>query len=886
MARKAKKFDTSQVLNGFSVSQNDPLTEQYALLLQLVKENDQVERGSYHYMKLKDFKLGPELATLSKDEQVSLIEAILRQLIRIDRIVREFRGDDIYAEFDRHDWNIIWGPRSILFVVLKVLLRKKLPFAAEQIALMADWVSEAKNVSTFPYPLSSIVKCVENLNAETPLHDDVRSRVEKMRQVIQTGDNEYDIMKLAERLKSVLSAGPVIPLEPGEAWSDVAIADIENMNTPSWTAWVELLQHCQKASGGKPTKKWLKTVEPLIAGIGEQQLSEHLTRWFPLVDKPRTDVIDSWSQWVPNPNLMIIDLHADILKGLAWCCGLFENSELARSLTTLAISAYRKVPGVGPRAVKVGNACVYALGAMPGMDGVGQLALLKVRVKFGTAQKGIEKALVATAERVGIPRDELEEMSVPAYGLTTVGLRTETLGEFEARLVVAGRKPELQWFKTDGKQQKTVPKRVKEDFGDDLKELKQAAKDIEKMLPAQSARIEQTYLDQREWELQVWQERYLDHPLVGTLARRLIWSFQSGRKKASAIWTEAGFVDSGNKPVAWINEQKPKNKIIVRLWHPLDEKKTEGITAWRDWLVEHEVQQPFKQAHREVYILTDAERNTEIYSNRFAAHVLKQHQFNALCGARNWKNTLRLAVDDQFPPAHIVLPTWNLRAEFWIEGAGEEYGVDTNEAGTFLYLTTDQVRFYSSDAANNWAHAGGGGYTSEGMEREENIPLSLDQIPPLVFSEVMRDVDLFVGVASVGNDPNWNDGGPEGRYRDYWASYSFGELSATAGTRKAVLERLIPRLRIADQCSFSERFLIVKGEIRTYKIHLGSGNILMEPNDQYLCIVPKQTTAKAGEPMFLPFEGDNTMSIILSKALLLADDKKIKDSTIVSQITQ
>ena len=36
--------------------------------------------------------------------------------------------------------------------------------------------------------------------------------------------------------------------------------------------------------------------------------------------------------------------------------------------------------------------------------------------------------------------------------------------------------------------------------------------------------------------------------------------------------------------------------------------------------------------------------------------------------------------------------------------------------------------------------------------------------------------------------------------------------------------------------------------------------------------------------VFLPFEGDRTMAIILSKAFLLADDKKIKDPTILSQI--
>src|SRR5439155_8553195 len=176
--------------------------------------------------------------------------------------------------------------------------------------------------------------------------------------------------------------------------------------------------------------------------------------------------------------------------------------------------------------------------------------------------------------------------------------------------------------------------------------------------------------------------------------------------------------------------------------------------------------------------------------------------------------------------------------------------------------STDQVRFYRIDAAQLHAHAGGGGYTDRWNPTGDDEPLPLDTIPPLVFSEIMRDVDLFVGVASVGNDPNWADGGPGGRYRDYWQRYSFGELSATAQTRKAILERLVPRLKIAGRCTLSERFLIVQGGIRTYKIHLGSGNILMEPNDQYLCIVPKQTVA-GGEPVHLPFEGDGVLSIVL-----------------------
>jgi hypothetical protein len=54
----------------------------------------------------------------------------------------------------------------------------------------------------------------------------------------------------------------------------------------------------------------------------------------------------------------------------------------------------------------------------------------------------------------------------------------------------------------------------------------------------------------------------------------------------------------------------------------------------------------------------------------------------------------------------------SLMAEFWVEGLGDNYGADTTEAETYLYLATDQVCFYNIDARENYAHAGGG-YAAE-----------------------------------------------------------------------------------------------------------------------------------------------------------------------------
>ncbi len=78
----------------------------------------------------------------------------------------------------------------------------------------------------------------------------------------------------------------------------------------------------------------------------------------------------------------------------------------------------------------------------------------------------------------------------------------------------------------------------------------------------------------------------------------------------------------------------------------------------------------------------------------------------------------------------------------------------------------------------------------------------------------------------------------------------------------------------------------MRGDLRTYKIHLGSGNILMEPNNQYLCIVPGRgsTANDPAKGVFLPFEGDGQLAVILSKAFLLADDSAITDPTITRQL--
>jgi hypothetical protein len=207
----------------------------------------------------------------------------------------------------------------------------------------------------------------------------------------------------------------------------------------------------------------------------------------------------------------------------------------------------------------------------------------------------------------------------------------------------------------------------------------------------------------------------------------------------------------------------------------------------------------------------------------------------------------------------LELPQFGLRVQYEVNFPENESEVSGHHI--YLLIRTGAVRFLDS----------------------ARRPLQLESIPPTVFSEVMRDVDLFTGVASIGSDAAWGQGAAA-PFQEYWSAFSFGELTEMATNRKSVLERLIPRLTIKDRCTFDSRFLVVRGDRATYRIHLGSGNILMEPGSRYLCIVEGAATKAIPRSLPLPFEGDQKLSLILSKAFLLADDRKIKEESIRRQL--
>ncbi|MGW7681705.1 DUF4132 domain-containing protein [Kribbella sp. NPDC054772] len=611
-------------------------------------------------------------------------------------------------------------------------------------------------------------------------------------------------------------------------------------------------------TAGRPSKKWL-------ADAGD--VREKLTRPGALIGAlldAALDAGDTDTEYDHGDRSYTVTRYVTagneaFLLGAVAVAGLLGDPALLPQLRRLALKSVTVIGDQfgNPRSLRLANGSAQAMADIGAPASITELLALERSVRHGTLLKQIRKAIDALATAQGMTRDELLERAVETHDLDKDGERLVPLSRGSALVVVDGRAVSLAYVDENQTPRKSFPADVKQADAETLAAIRGDLKAIRKTIAGERLRLDGLMSLDRRWPLYDWRRWYLDHPITGRLTRTLIWSFGTpqGHRVVGIPQDAATAVTSSGQQVAIPLDAE------VRLWHPIQATADE-VRAWRAYLLEQQVVQPLKQAYRELYVLTPAEEQTRVYSNRFAGHVFGQVQARALMKGRGWAPVPVAWWDDgvDHGVARRTFDTAGIRAEFFFDPILD---IHPTASDLYPYCTSDQVRFVDIDS-------------------DEAIELA--DVPPLVLTEAMRDVDLFVGVTSIGADPEWLDRGTERRFETYWHTYGFGQLSAAGDVRRDVLEQLVPRLAIADRCELEDRYLSVRGDLRTYRIHLGSGNILMSPNDQYLCIVAARDT-RAGK-LFLPFDDDPVLSLILSKAFLLANDTTIKDPTITTQINR
>jgi hypothetical protein len=271
---------------------------------------------------------------------------------------------------------------------------------------------------------------------------------------------------------------------------------------------------------------------------------------------------------------------------------------------------------------------------------------------------------------------------------------------------------------------------------------------------------------------------------------------------------------------------QPIGDHALRLAHPHDLYASGHWPAFQAQVMDRQITQPFKQVFREYYPLTTAEQGARRVT-RYADQHVQPGKAAALLKTRGW----------------ITVPEEGVRKTWHAEGIN--VWLDTSVG----YGTPNEVEGTPVNAAYF-------------IRRDATEPMLLSEVPPRLLSETLRDLDLIVSVAHVGGvDPE--------------------ATQSTTEMRAALLRETLRLLKLTN-VGIQNDHALIEGHHARYTLHLGSGTVHRQPGG-YLCIIPVHNQHQGR--LFLPFaDPDPRTAEVISKALLLAQDRQIQDPTILEQL--
>lgn len=441
--------------------------------------------------------------------------------------------------------------------------------------------------------------------------------------------------------------------------------------------------------------------------------------------------------------------------------------------------------------------------------------------QFGSQRQASEKlaatiALENLSRTAGYPDPQRLEWAMEARNMADLVKKPQniTIESVKVSLSILEGQPIITVEK-QGKTLKSIPAKLGKN--PEIKALKTRKKQIESQISRMRVSLESAMCRGDNFTPTELQQLY-QNPLLSPILSQLVLIGEE----------EIGYpVADGEALQKFNGEIQEIKSSSLKIAHSYDLFSTKEWHLWQQECFSKQRKQPFKQIFRELYLLTSREKATSTFSNRYEGHQVNPRQALALLGKRGW----------------ITYPEEGVRKTFHQEGISvwvsflEGFYTPVEVEG----LTIQRIYF---------------------TKRGEWKALKLEEIPPYLFSEVMRDLDLIVSVAHQGGV------NPE-------ASLSTVEMRSALARETCHLLRL-------DNVRLENYHILIEGKLGSYSLHLGSGIVHRQPGGE-LCIIPVHSQHRGR--LFLPFADDDPKTAeIISKMLLLAKDKDIKDPTILEQI--
>ena len=368
-------------------------------------------------------------------------------------------------------------------------------------------------------------------------------------------------------------------------------------------------------------------------------------------------------------------------------------------------------------------------------------------------------------------------------------------------------------YEKAGKELKSLPTKLKKD------KYIEAIKEVHKNLKEQYRRSRKMLEEAMEDGIEFYGyeiENLMTNPVIAPILKSLV--FKMGN--------DLGYYVDKKLKSAKKKSVTVKDDSLLKIAHCFDLFESGEWATYQKDIFDRELKQPFKQVFRELYIKTADEKGRD-KSLRYAGHQVQPTKTVALLKTRRWIIDGQEGLEKVYYKENIIAKIYALAD--WFSPADIEAP------------TLEEVQFF---------------------DRKTFKPILIDNVPDLVFTEVMRDIDLVVSVAHIG------DVDPE-------ASHSTIEM------RKAIIEFNCKLFKLKN-VTFTENHALIKGERAEYSIHLGSG-LIHQKAGSAINVLPVHSQHRGR--VFLPFIDDDPKTAeIMAKVLLFAQDDKIKDVFILEQI--
>lgn len=369
----------------------------------------------------------------------------------------------------------------------------------------------------------------------------------------------------------------------------------------------------------------------------------------------------------------------------------------------------------------------------------------------------------------------------------------------------------------NGKLLKSIPAKYKKN--ETVKKYQEVNKKLKEQYSRTKQMMEQAMEDGtafEAWEILEMHKNPAARPIVEYLVMKQ--ADETGGRMG--FLTAEGLVDEQGRVI----RVKPDEQL--RIAHPFDLYTGGQWHKYQKLLFERRVKQPFKQVFRELYLKLDEELEKG-ESRLFSGNQIQPKKTAGVLRGRRW-------VADYEDGLQKIYYKENIAA--CIYAMADWFTPSDVEAPTLEWVAFS--------------------------DRKTGKPVKIKDVPDVVYSEVMRDVDLAVSAAHAGGvDPE--------------ASHSTIEM------RRAVAECSLELFGIRN-VRLEGNFAIIDGKLGQYSVHLGSG-VVHQAGNAMLFVVPVHSQHRGR--IFLPFIDDDPKTAeIMSKILLFAEDTKIKDPNILSQI--